>query len=96
MLRSFIFGLRIVDSIARALKNLPCQFSCYLVAKSPVSESRLKHIDVKYLAIRIQKDNKVIIALVGIELIVDPLTKDMLSKGFRDHMECMGVGPIMQ
>ena len=51
-LKSFISGLRIVDSISRSLK-LYCDNSvAVFMAKNNKSGSRSKHIDIKYLAIR--------------------------------------------
>ena len=50
-LKSFISGLRIVDSISRPLK-LYCDNSlAVFMAKNNKSGSRSKHIDIKYLAI---------------------------------------------
>ena len=51
-LKSFISGLRIVDSISRPLQ-LNCDNSAAIfMVKNNKSGSRNKHIDIKYLAIR--------------------------------------------
>ena len=78
-LKSFMSGLRVVNSISRTLK-LYCDNSvAVFMAKNNKSGSRSKHIDIKYLAIRERvKEKKVVIEHVNTELmIVDPLTKDM-------------------
>ena len=51
-LKSFIFGLRIVDSISRPLKLYCNNSAAVFMAKNNKSGSRSKHIDIKYLAIR--------------------------------------------
>ncbi|XP_051132505.1 endo-1,4-beta-xylanase 5-like [Andrographis paniculata] len=52
------------------------------------SRSRSKHIDIKYLALRERvKENKVVIEHVSTKLMaVDPLTKYMPLRNFRDHV----------
>ena len=51
-LKSFMSGLRVVDSISRPLK-LYCDNSvAVFMAKNNKSGSRSKHIDIKYLAVR--------------------------------------------
>ena len=78
-LKSFISGLRVVDSISRPLKLYCDNFVAVFMAKNNKSGSRSKHIDIKYLAIRERvKHKKVIIEHISIELMItDPLTKDM-------------------
>ena len=51
-LKSFIYGLRIVDSISRPLKLYCDNSAAVFMAKNNKSGSRSKHIDIKYLAIR--------------------------------------------
>ena len=67
------------------------------MAKNNKSESRCKHIDIKYLAIReCVKEKKVVIKHVSTELmIVDPLTKGMPPKNFKDHVVRMGLDSMM-
>ena len=81
-------GLRVVDSISRPLKLYCDNFVVVFMAKSNKSGSRSKHIDIKYLAIREHvKEKKVVIEHVNTELmIVDPLTKGMPPKNFKDHV----------
>ena len=96
-LKSFISGLRIVDSIYRPLK-LYCDNSvAVFMAKNNKSGSRSKQIDIKYLAIRERvKEMKVVIEHISTKLmIVDPLTKGMPPKYFKDHVVQMGLGSTM-
>ena len=78
-LKSFIYGLRVMDSISRPLRNLCDNSATVFLAKNNKSGSRSKHIDIKYLAIREHvKEKKVVIEHISTELmIVDPLTKGM-------------------
>ncbi|XP_050908537.1 secreted RxLR effector protein 161-like [Lathyrus oleraceus] len=93
-LKSFISGIRIMDSISKSL-NIFCDNSAVVfMAKNNRSGSRSKHIDIKYLAIRERvKDKIVVINHISIDLmIVDPLTKGMPPIKFKDHVENMGLG----
>ena len=51
-LKSFISGLRVMDSISRPLKIFCVNSAAVFLAKNNKSGSRSKHIDIKYLAIR--------------------------------------------
>ena len=96
-LKSFISGLRIVDSISRPLK-LYCDNSvAVFMAKNNKSGSRSKHIDIKYLAIRERvREMKVVIEHISTELMIaDPLTKGIPPKYFKDHVVQMGLGSTM-
>ena len=68
-LKSFISGLRIIDSIKRPLR-LYCDNSVVVfLAKNDKCGSRSKHIDIKYLATRERvKEKKVVIEHVSTEL----------------------------
>ena len=96
-LKSFISGLRIVDSISRPLKLYCDNSPAVFMAKNNKSGSRSKHIDIKYLAIRERvREMKVVIEHISTELmIVDPLTKGMPPKYFKDHAVQMGLGSTM-
>ena len=96
-LKSFISGLRIVDSISRSLKLYYDNSSTIFMAKNKKSRSRSKHIDIKYLAIREHvKEKKVVIEHISTEsMIADPLTTGMLPKYFKDHIVQMGLGSTM-
>lgn len=96
-LRSVIFGLKVVDSILRPLKMYCGNFATIFMAKNKKYGSRSKHIDNKYLAAKeYVKENKVTIKHVSTKLIiVDPLTKDMPPKNFKDHVVHMILGSMM-
>ena len=51
-LKSFIYGLRIMDSISRLLRIFCDNSAAVFLAKNNKNESQSKHIDIKYLAIR--------------------------------------------
>ena len=67
------------------------------MAKNNKSGSRNKPIDIKYLALRERvKELKVVIEHISTELmIVDPLTKGMPPKYFKDRVIQMGLGSTM-
>ncbi|XP_017438288.1 uncharacterized protein LOC108344344 [Vigna angularis] len=95
--KSFISGLRVVDSISRPLKLYYDNSAAGFMAKNNKSGCRSKHIDIKYLAIRERvKEKKVVIEHISIEwMIVDPLTKGLPPKNFKDHVVQMGLGSTM-
>ncbi|KAL5824162.1 hypothetical protein ACOSQ3_020225 [Xanthoceras sorbifolium] len=96
-LKSFISGLRVVDSISRPLKMYCDNSAAVFMAKNNKSGSRSKHIDIKYFAIKERvKEKKVVIEHVSTELMIaDPLTKGMPPFKFKDHVNNMGLGSIM-
>ena len=96
-LKSFIYGLRIIDSISRPLRILCDNSAAVFMAKNNKSRSRSKHIDIKYLAIRERvKEEKVVIEHISTELMIaDPLTKGMPPQKFKDHVEKMGLGSTL-
>ena len=71
-LKSFMSGLRVMDSISRLLR-LCCDNSAVIfLAMNNKSSSRSKHIDIKYLAIReCVKEKKVVIEHISTELMID-------------------------
>ncbi|XP_048131604.1 secreted RxLR effector protein 161-like [Rhodamnia argentea] len=96
-LKSFILGLRVVDSIARSLRLFCDNSAAVFMVKNHKSGSRSKHIGIKYLAIRERvEEKKVVIEHISIELmLVDPLTKGMPPMRYKDHAVMMGIGHIM-
>ena len=92
MFKSFITGLRIVDSISRPLRIYCDNSVAVFMAKNNKSGSQSKHIDIKYLAIKEHvKEKKVVIEHVSTELmIVDPLTKGMPPIRFKDLVDKNG------
>nr|CAN78435.1 hypothetical protein VITISV_006572 [Vitis vinifera] len=93
-LKSFIFGLRVVDSISRPLTIYCDNSSAIFMAKNNKSSSRNKHIDIKYLALRERvKEKTMVIEHVSTELMIaDPLTKGMPPLKFKDHVDRLGLG----
>ena len=57
-LKSFISGLRIMDSISKPLSIYCNNLVAVFMAKNNKSGSQSKHIDIKYLAIRKQVKEK--------------------------------------
>ena len=96
-MKSFIFRLRIVDSISRSLKVFWDNSSTVFLVKNNKSESRSKHIDIKYLAIReCVKDKALVIEHVSTELMIaNPLTKGMSPSKFKDHINHMRLGLLV-
>ena len=96
-LKSFISGLRVVDSISRPLKIYCDNSAAVFMAKNNKSSSRNKHINIKYLALRERvKEKTVVIEHVSTELmIVDPLTKGMPPLKLRDHVDRLGLGSFV-
>ena len=78
-LKSFIFEIRVVDSISRSLRIYCDNSIAVFMAKNNKSSSRNKHIDIKYLAIReCVKEKIVVIEHVNTKLMIfDLLTNDM-------------------
>ena len=81
-LKSFIYGLRIVDSISRSLKLYCDNSAATFMAKNNKSGNRSKNIDIKYLALReCVKEKKVVIEHISTEsMLANPLTKGMPPK----------------
>lgn len=96
-LKSFISGLRVMDSISRPLSIYCDNSAAVFMAKNNKSGSRSKHIDIKYLAIRERvKEKKVVIEHISTELMIaDPLTKGMPPLKFKDHVMNMGLSSPM-
>ena len=96
-LKSFIFGLKIVYTISRPLRIFYDNSDVVFMAKNKKSQSKSKHINIKYLAIRERvKDRKVVIEHISTQLmIVDPLTKGMPLFKFKAHVERMVLGSTL-
>ncbi|XP_039141327.1 secreted RxLR effector protein 161-like [Dioscorea cayenensis subsp. rotundata] len=93
-LRSFISGLRIIDSISKPLRMYCGNSAAVFFSKNNKSGSRSKHIDIKYLALKERVNaGEVTIQHISTKLMIaDPLTKGIAPKLFRDHVEHMGLG----
>ena len=92
-LKSFIYGLRVMEAISRPLRIFCDNSAIVFLAKNNKSGSRRKHIDIKYLAFREHdKEKQVAIEHISTELmIVDPLTKGMPPMKFKDHVDIKGI-----
>ena len=93
-LKSFISGLRIVDSISKPLRIYCDNSATVFFTKNNKSGSRSKHIDIKYLALKEHvATNEVTIQHISTELMIAYLLmKGISPKLFRDHVEHMGLG----
>jgi hypothetical protein len=87
-LRSFISGLEVVDTISKVLRIYCDNLNVVFFVKNNKSESRSKHIYIKYLAIRkLVKANKVVVEYIITELmIVDSLTKSLSFVAYKRHV----------
>jgi hypothetical protein len=96
-LKSFIYGLKIVDSISKPLRMYCDNLVVAFMAKNNKSGSRNKHIDIKYLSIREHvEEKKAVVEHINTKLmIVDPLTKGMPPFKFKENIMNMGLGSIM-
>ena len=96
-LKSFISGLRIMDSISRSLKIYCDNSATVFMAKNNKSSSRNKHIDIKYSTIRERvKKKTVVIEHVSTELmIVNSLTKGTPPLKFKDHVDRLRLGSFV-
>ncbi|KAK9035028.1 hypothetical protein V6N11_077079 [Hibiscus sabdariffa] len=97
-LKSFISGLRLVDSISRPLKIHCDNLAVVFMANNNKSGSRSKHIDIKYLATKERvKENKVVIEqhISTEQMLADPLTKGMPPHKFKDHAVIIGLVPTL-
>ncbi|RDY10029.1 hypothetical protein CR513_05508, partial [Mucuna pruriens] len=89
-------NLRVVDSISKSLKLYYDNWTAMFMTKNNISGSQSKQIDIKYLPIREHvKEKKVVIQHVKLR-IVDPLTKGMPPKNFKDHVVQMRLGSILK
>ena len=95
-LKSFIAGLRVMDSMSMPLRIYCDNSATVFMTKNNKSGSRSKHINIKYLPIRERvKDKKIVIEHISTELtIANPLTKGMPPFRFKDHVERMRLGSI--
>ena len=92
-LKSFISGLRDMDSISSPLRIFCDNLAAVFLAKNNKSWNRSKHIDIKYLAIRVHvKEKQVVIEHISTKLMIaDHLTEGMPPMKFKDHVDKMGI-----
>ena len=96
MVKKFIIGLKIVDSISRPLKIFYDNSVAVFFSKNDKSGSKSKHIEIKYLKVRENvKKQKVSIEHISTKLMIaDPMTKGLPSKPYKDHVEHMGLNNL--
>ena len=92
-LRNFVFGLGIVDSIARPLRIYCDNSAAVFFSKNDRYSKGAKHMDLKYLSVKEEVQNqRVSIEHIGTDLMIaDPLTKGLPPKTFIGHVERMGI-----
>ena len=96
-LKSFIYGLRVVDSISTPLRIYCDNSDAIFMAKNNKNSIWNKQIDIKYFAITERvKDKTMVIEHISTELmIVHPLTKGMPPFKFKDHVDRLGLGSFV-
>lgn len=96
-LKSFISGLRVMDSICRPIRMYCDNSAAVFMAKNNKSGSRSKHIDIKFRVIKERvQEKKVIMEHISTQLMIaDPLTKGMQIKSFKGHVVKMGLSSVM-
>ncbi|XP_024027766.1 uncharacterized protein LOC112093476 [Morus notabilis] len=86
-MRNFVTGLHIVDGIERPLKLFYDNKSAVLYSNNNMSLTKLKHIDIKFLAVkeRVQSGQLSIEHIGTNSMVADPLTKGLRPKVFHEH-----------
>jgi len=93
MLRNFISGLGVVDSIAKPLKIYCDNSATIFFSKNDKYSKGVKHMELKYFVFKeeVQK-HRVLIEHVSTELMIaNPLTKGLPPKVFTGHVKNMGI-----
>ena len=92
-LRNFISGLGVVDSIARPLRIYCDNTAAVFFSKNGKYSSGSKHMEIKYLVVRerVQKQQVSIVNLSTTLMVVDPLSKGLPPKTYKEHVKRMGL-----
>ncbi|XP_042973023.1 secreted RxLR effector protein 161-like [Carya illinoinensis] len=92
-LRNFILGLGIVDSIERLLRIYCDNSSAVFFSKNDKYSKGAKHMELKYLSVKeeVQKQTVSIKHINTTPMIADPLTKGLVAKQFKEHVDRMGL-----
>lgn len=90
---NFIRGLRVLDTISKPLKIYCDNVTIIFLSKNDRYSKAVKHIDMKYLSVKEQVQNKkVAIEHISTSLnITDPLTKGIPPSTFSKHIESTGL-----
>lgn len=93
IINNFTSGLKLDNSIERALIIYCDNFAAVFFYENNKSGSQNKHISIKFLVSTNHiKKNKIIIKFINIIFIlIDPMTKDLSAKLYKDHFNNMGV-----
>jgi hypothetical protein len=93
LLKKFVSGLRVVDSIERSLKlycdNEPAVFYAHNNKKTKV----VKHINIRFYVVKVKIQDQTISFdhISTKKMIADPLTKGLPPSVFREHLAGMGL-----
>ncbi|XP_042988598.1 secreted RxLR effector protein 161-like [Carya illinoinensis] len=92
-LRNFISGLGVVDSIERPLRIYCDNSSAVYFCKNDKYSKGAKHMELKYLSVKeeVQKQTVSIEHISTTLMIADPLTKGLVAKQFKEHVDRMGL-----
>ncbi|XP_035546966.1 secreted RxLR effector protein 161-like [Juglans regia] len=92
-LRNFISGLGVIDSITRPLRIYCDNSSTVFFSKKDRYSKGAKHMELKYLSIKeeVQKQTVFIEHISTMLMIADPLTKGLVAKLFKEHVDRMGL-----
>jgi len=90
---NFISGLRVVDNISKPLKIYCDNSTTIFFSKNDKYSKGAKHMELKYFSIKedVQKCRVSIEHISTDLMIVDPLTKGLLSKLYVGHVQNMGI-----
>ena len=94
-LRTFIFKLGTIDSIARLLKIYCDNFIAVFFSKNDKYSKGAKHMKLNYFTVKedVYKQRVSIEHINTNLMIVDTLTKRLPPKAFIGHVESMGIMP---
>ncbi|XP_042979895.1 secreted RxLR effector protein 161-like [Carya illinoinensis] len=92
-LRNFISGLGVVDSIERPLRIYCDNSSAVFFSKNDRYSKGAKHMELKYLSVKeeVQKQTVSIEHISTTLMIADPLTKGLVAKQFKEHVDRMSL-----
>ncbi|KAG6635812.1 hypothetical protein CIPAW_11G068500 [Carya illinoinensis] len=92
-LRNFISGLGVIDSIERLLRIYCDNSSAVFFSKNDRYSKGAKHIELKYLSVKeeVQKQTVSIEHISTVLMIADSLTKGLVAKQFKEHVNRIGL-----
>ena len=92
-LRNFISRLGIVDSMAKLLRIYCDNAAAVFFSKNDKYSNGAKHMELKYFSVKeeVQKQRVSIEHISTLLMVVDPLTKGLPPKTFKEHVNRMGI-----